>query len=267
MQIFEPKQTTIKVKDLNDRDFNLEAVLGETFTVTPISTEKKAMAENQQPITYNLIPKAVLSLKCLQELPIIVVLMYQLYKQFVHQEVAEFIPLIMTTITLQPTPAQRTHKDFNKEVFADFVHAQIKALSFLAYVIRIYQEVVSTHSTQMVKGILSLLAGCPPEVAHTRKEMLIAARHILSTELRIKFVPHMEQLFNEVRFCIMEKWAFSEVSAMIFHKFLRRMSSWARAGRCTSRCGRSPTPPSPTWCITFGSICRTRTSRGQYRQE
>ena len=63
--------------------------------------------------------------------------------------------------------------------------------------IRIYQEVVSTHSTQMVKGILSLLSGCPPEVAHTRKEMLIAARHILSTELRIKFVPHMEQLFNE----------------------------------------------------------------------
>ena len=40
------------------------------------------------------------------------------------QEVAEFIPLIMTTITLQPTTAQRTHKDFNKEVFADFVHAQ-----------------------------------------------------------------------------------------------------------------------------------------------
>ena len=64
--------------------------------------------------------------------------------------------------------------------------------------IRIYQEVVSTHSTQMVKGILSLLSGCPPEVAHTRKEMLIAARHILSTELRTKFVPHMEQLFNEV---------------------------------------------------------------------
>ena len=50
----------------------------------------------------------------------------------------------------------------------------------------------------MVKGILSLLSGCPPEVAHTRKEMLIAARHIVSTELKIKFVPHMEQLFNEV---------------------------------------------------------------------
>ena len=132
-QIFEARPTTIKVKDLNDRDFNLEAVLGETFTVTPISTEKKAMAENQQPITYNLIPKAVLSLKCLQELPIIVVLMYQLYKQFVHQEVAEFIPLIMTSITLQPTPAQRANKDFNKEVFADFVHAQVRPTTTLTY--------------------------------------------------------------------------------------------------------------------------------------
>ena len=77
----------------------------------------------------------------LQELPIIVVMMYQLYKQFVHQEVAEFIPLIMRTITLQPSEVQRAHKDFNKEVFVDFMGAQIKTLSFLAYVIRIYQEV------------------------------------------------------------------------------------------------------------------------------
>ena len=60
-KIFDPKPP-IKVKDLNDREFNLEAVLGETFTMTQIATEKKG-AENQQPVTYNLIPKAVLSLK------------------------------------------------------------------------------------------------------------------------------------------------------------------------------------------------------------
>ena len=59
------------------------------------------------PFQFNLIPKAVLSLKVLAELPIIVVLMYQLYKVNVHNDVAEFIPLIMTTITLQPTPQQR----------------------------------------------------------------------------------------------------------------------------------------------------------------
>lgn len=58
-------------------------------------------------LQYNLIPKAVLSLKVLAELPIIVVLMYQLYKQNIHNDVAEFVPLIMNTIVLQPSPQQR----------------------------------------------------------------------------------------------------------------------------------------------------------------
>lgn len=133
---------------------------------------------------YNLIPKGVLSLKVLQELPIIVVLMYQIYKQFVHQEVADFVPLIMTTITLQPSQIHRNSPTFNKEVFVDFMGAQIKTLSFLAYIIRLFQENIVAHSAAMVKGMLSLLQSCPKEVAHLRKELLIAARHILATDLR-----------------------------------------------------------------------------------
>lgn len=125
------------------------------------------------------------------------VLMYQIYKQNVHQDVSDFIPLILTTITLQPSAQQRASPGFNKEVFVDFMGAQIKTLSFLAYIIRIYQDVVSQHSSLMVKGMLGLLTLCPMEVAHLRKELLIAARHILATELRIKFVPHMERLFDE----------------------------------------------------------------------
>ena len=78
-----------------------------------------------------------MSLKVLQELPIIVVLMYQLYKNFVHPEVEEFIPLIMNTISLQPPAHLRQSPAFNKEVFVDFMGAQIKTLSFLAYIIRL----------------------------------------------------------------------------------------------------------------------------------
>ena len=58
-------------------------------------------------LLYNLIPKSQYSLKVLAELPIIVVLMYQLYKHHVQTEIPDFIPMIMTTITLQPSPAQR----------------------------------------------------------------------------------------------------------------------------------------------------------------
>ncbi|XP_071454988.1 transformation/transcription domain-associated protein [Hetaerina americana] len=191
-KIFEPRPP-IRVKDLSE--VNIEALLSETFTLTAIQSEKKT--PDGTVISYNLIPKAVLSLKVLQELPIIVVLMYQLYKQNVHKDVAEFIPLIMTTITLQPATHHRVNPAFNREVFVDFMGAQIKTLSFLAYIIRIYQEVVSQHASLMVKGMLGLLTLCPMEVAHLRKELLIAARHILATDLRIKFVPFMERLFDE----------------------------------------------------------------------
>lgn len=107
----------------------------------------------------------------------------------------------------------RQHKLYNKELYADFIAAQIKTLSFLAYIIRIYQvasclalplpsvqaaltlvsfpspppqnqDLVSKYSQQMVKGMLQLLSNCPSETAHLRKELLIAAKHILTTDLR-----------------------------------------------------------------------------------
>lgn len=46
-------------------------------------------------------------------------------------------------------------------------------------------------------GMIGLLQSCPKEVAHLRKELLIAARHILATELRNKFVGSMDKLFDE----------------------------------------------------------------------
>lgn len=46
------------------------------------------------------------------------------------------------------------------------------------------QGAVNNHSQQMVQGLLGLMTLCPQEVAHLRKELLMAARHILSTDLR-----------------------------------------------------------------------------------
>lgn len=191
-KIFLPRAQS-KVKDI--AEINLDALLQETYTVTTILTDKK-VGDNPS-VSYNIIPRGVLSLKVLAELPIIVVLMYQLYKPSVHQEVANFIPLIMNTITLQPLPEHRNHPAFNKEVFVDFVAAQIKTLSFLAYIVRFFQEQVQVYSQKLVQGHLSLLALCPQEVAHLRKELLIAAKHILNTELRNKFVNVIDKLFDE----------------------------------------------------------------------
>jgi len=72
--------------------------------------------------------------------------------------------------------------------------AQVKTLSFLAYVIRLYQDLISQNSAMLVKGILGLFTLCPMEVAHLRKELVIASRHILATDLRNHFIPHMDVL-------------------------------------------------------------------------
>lgn len=193
-KIFEPRQP-LRVKDL--KDLNIDQLLNETYTITPIQVIGEKKPGESGVANYNLIPKGILSLKVLQELPIIVVLMYQIYKQYVHQEVSEFVPLIMTTISLQPSPILRNQTSFNREVYVDFMGAQIKTLSFLAYIIRLFQDTIVLHAPAMVKGMIGLLQSCPKEVAHLRKELLIAARHILATELRNKFVGSMDKLFDE----------------------------------------------------------------------
>uniref|UniRef100_T1KDE0 PIK-related kinase FAT domain-containing protein n=1 Tax=Tetranychus urticae TaxID=32264 RepID=T1KDE0_TETUR len=192
-RIFEIKQS-LKVKDISELTTQLPVLINEIFTLTPVMSEKKSSENN---LIYNLIPKATLSLKVLAELPIIVVLMYQLYKANLQQEIEILIPLIMNALTLQPSPQLRNHAMFNQEVFVDFVAAQIKTLSFLAYMVRIYQDSVNANVNQLITGFISILVNCPHEVAHLRKELLIAARHILMTDLKTKFIPCIDQLFDE----------------------------------------------------------------------
>lgn len=165
--------------------------------ITSVLVKTAPEREDSETRTHTIIPRGSLSLKVLAELPIIVVLMYQLYKLNIHNVVSEFVPLIMNTIMLQVSPQARQHKLYNKELYADFIAAQIKTLSFLAYIIRIYQDLVGKYSQQMVKGMLQLLTNCPSETAHLRKELLIAAKHILTTDLRSQFIPCMDKLFDE----------------------------------------------------------------------
>uniref|UniRef100_A0A670KJU8 Transformation/transcription domain associated protein n=1 Tax=Podarcis muralis TaxID=64176 RepID=A0A670KJU8_PODMU len=165
--------------------------------ITTIVVKVNPERDDSETRTHSIIPRGSLSLKVLAELPIIVVLMYQLYKLNIHNVVAEFVPLIMNTIIIQVSTQARQHKLYNKELYADFIAAQIKTLSFLAYIIRIYQELVAKYSQQMVKGMLQLLSNCPAETAHLRKELLIAAKHILTTDLRSQFIPCMDKLFDE----------------------------------------------------------------------
>ena len=56
----------------------------------------------------------------------------------------------MNAIVLQPSVQAKQTPTFNKEVYVDFVAVQIKFLSFLAYIIRIFQDQVGGASLGIV---------------------------------------------------------------------------------------------------------------------
>ncbi|TNN09277.1 Transcription-associated protein [Schistosoma japonicum] len=192
-KIFEPK---LKLEVPAISDIDLEAEVLNTFTVTSVYTQEPK--SDGSFMVYHILPKSGFSLKVMQEIPILVVLMYQLFKQHIHQDISDFIPLIMDFINLKPTEEQKRNSNFSQEVFIDFMAAQVKTLSFLAYVIKIYQDSVELHSVSLVQGMMNLLINCPPSVTNMRKEFFIAARHILSAqEIRPKFLQVLDELMNE----------------------------------------------------------------------
>ncbi|XP_025424212.1 transformation/transcription domain-associated protein [Sipha flava] len=184
-------QQKLRINDLSTVD--ISEILDNTYSTIVINCET---SENNVE-TYNVVPRSISSLKILQELPIAIVLIYQLYKDNVKRELSEYIPTIIRIIPLQPSIHYKSHPNYNKEILVELISAQIKVLSYLAFVIKPFTDIVIVHSTQLVEGMIGMLESCPMEVTHLRKELLIASRHILNTELRIKFIPYMDKLLDE----------------------------------------------------------------------
>lgn len=113
----------------------------------------------------------------LAECPVNTVMMCQIHKNYMNQEITDLIILIVNVITLKPTEEQKANPDL-KELIADFVTAQVRALSFIAY-FKIYKDVINNNSDLLVDGILQLLRNCPAELVSIRKELLAISRHII----------------------------------------------------------------------------------------
>ncbi|KAI7863236.1 hypothetical protein BDF14DRAFT_1989138 [Spinellus fusiger] len=159
-----------------------------------------------------ILPKSLYSFKVLTECPIIVVLLFQSHRRLAQENIMKFLPLIFETLGLQAKPqleasnAARAKDEIfigvspeikNRSVYCDFIVAQVKTMSFLAYILRSYTTLLRPYQNQIPDFVLRLLRECPPESSGTRKELLVATRHILSTELRSSFVPKIDLLLNE----------------------------------------------------------------------
>lgn len=172
-----------------------------------------ALSEQSEGSSPRTLLKSSQSFKVLTECPIAIVLIFQTYRHVVNASINVFVPLIFEhCLTLQALPQRQAHEAArqrgqifvgiapgikNRALFGEMVTTQVKTMSFLAYVLRGSAPIVRQYAHLLPEVNVRLLKDCPPENAVTRKELLVATRHILSTDFREHFVGQIDTLLDE----------------------------------------------------------------------
>ncbi|EPQ29591.1 uncharacterized protein PFL1_02810 [Pseudozyma flocculosa PF-1] len=182
---------------------------------TAASPATEAAGSNAAPaaVQSTRIARSMSSFKVLTECPIAIVLIFQSYRSVVAQAIHVFVPLIVEScLSLQAKPQREAHEAAkakgeifvgvapgikNRPLYTDMVVAQVKTMSFLAYVLRGSAPVMRPYAHVLPEISVRLLKDCPPEASATRKELLVATRHVLSTEYRANFVGQIDTLLDE----------------------------------------------------------------------
>ncbi|KAI1261293.1 FAT domain-containing protein [Xylariaceae sp. FL1019] len=156
--------------------------------------------------------KGMQSFKVVSECPIIVVSIFQTYRNIIQQNVKAFVPLIKTVLCLQAKAQEQAHNEAkakgtiftgvspsikNRAAFGEFITAQVKTMSFLAYLLRQYSSQLADFLPTLPEIVVRLLKDCPREKSAARKELLVAIRHIINFNFRKIFLPKIDELLEE----------------------------------------------------------------------
>jgi transformation/transcription domain-associated protein len=159
-----------------------------------------------------LLLKGMQSFKVLSECPIIVVSIFQVYRNTVQANVKLFVPLIKGVLSLQAAAQKQAHAEAaargtiftgvsplikNRTAFGEFITAQVKTMGFLAYLLRQYSQQLSDFLPTLPEIVVRLLKDCPREKSSARKELLVAIRHTINYNFRKIFLPKIEELLEE----------------------------------------------------------------------
>ena len=152
------------------------------------------------------------SFKVFAECPIIVVSLFQAHRTFVTPNVKKFVPAIKEVLKLEAGPQRRAHEEAaqrgeiftgvckdikNRAAFGELITAQVKMMSFLAYLLRVYVQQLQDFLLILPDIVIRLLRDCPSEKSSTRKELLVAIRHTINFNFRKIFLPKLDDLLDE----------------------------------------------------------------------
>ncbi len=110
----------------------------------------------------------------------------------------------MSTLKLRaPIPVMTEENEHNPQfrrqymAFSDLTAAQVKTLSFLAYILRGHNDMAIADREEIPVYVLHLLRSCPADIPGVRKELLVATRHIILTSVRTAFCAYLVDFIDE----------------------------------------------------------------------
>lgn len=134
------------------------------------------------------------SVKIVIESPVMVVLLFQLHRKFINDNILKFVPFIIRILEISfPAPQfvidSKLSDDFTlisgqihssqRQNYCDFIQAKVKVLSFLAYVSRSFSSALKSYQSSIPKFVIEILKNCPPESASARKVYITLAACLL----------------------------------------------------------------------------------------
>jgi transformation/transcription domain-associated protein len=147
------------------------------------------------------------SFRVLTEMPLICMLMFQLYPKFLKSNIPVLIQVMMEALSLRApliqtlAPPNTKIDSNNKRLYfsraRELVAAQAKTLSFLTYLLRGFSNELKPYTDKLASNVVALMSTCPRESISTRKELLVATRHLLNSDFRNGFFRHVDALLDE----------------------------------------------------------------------
>ncbi|GLD94890.1 hypothetical protein PINS_up003515 [Pythium insidiosum] len=212
---------------------------------------------------------ALESFKTISELPLIIMLLFQCYPSYIESHIPVLVPLMMnllgtrapadvaalatsTTATLSTSstpsasgsasPASTPSSLVSR--YSDFLDCQVKTLSFVTYLLRGCGSLLRPFESAICEHTVQLLTVCPKDAFVLRKDIFVAARHIISTDFRRGFYAQLELLLDDdvlvgagrCNYHQIRPLAYSTVADMIHH--VRDMLTLAQVSRIVAFYGQ-----------------------------
>uniref|UniRef100_A0A0R3S0K8 Non-specific serine/threonine protein kinase n=1 Tax=Elaeophora elaphi TaxID=1147741 RepID=A0A0R3S0K8_9BILA len=183
-------------------DSVIESSLQNCYMPTIVYLPETSGDGTQRDSGYSLIPRASQSVKVLSEVPMFCIILFQIHRHHIQNELMEIISLMVQYCTLSIPHDQQISTSFSTILADDFYNSQVRALTFLGFIssrsaVFNVSEVVSNHGTQIVQSIMQMLERCPHENYSMRRELIGTVKNIFVTDLQTKFIPVIPKLFNE----------------------------------------------------------------------